>query len=329
MVASFEFSLQTNLSKRTDQLKTRRVQQSDQVEPSAAAGGTARPFSSHQNLWYRSDGYFANAVAAQRREQLEQIRREWGFAPSAEADPRDPDPRGESAGTRHEGTRHEGTRHEGSRHEGASPRGGLARGGQRTPRSPRAQSARVSRVRSTTPRGRKTSDSVVASLDPNNTDLSSMPWANPRASDAPADGADRPPRLFSATGQRPLEMAQCLTNAMYSPRWTPRHGSDGWAHELLPPGARPRRYADSLVSLTSRSISDAERSHWSPRRVPSRQGECRPPAFDPVFGVAAREAPKGCGEAGYTFETTSEFFNRSVHPARPPGRSARPASARH
>ena len=68
MVASFEFSLQTNLSKRTDQLKTRRVQQSDQVEPSAAAGGTARPFSSHQNLWYRSDGYFANAVAAQRRE---------------------------------------------------------------------------------------------------------------------------------------------------------------------------------------------------------------------------------------------------------------------
>ena len=327
MVASFEFSLQTNLSKRTDQLKTRRVQQSDQVEPSAAAGGTARPFSSHQNLWYRSDGYFANAVAAQRREQLEQIRREWGFAPGAEADPRDPDPRGESAGTRHEGARHEG---------------GAARGGQRTPRSPRAQSARV---RSTTPRGRKTSDSVFASLDPNNTDLSSMPWANPRASDAPADGADRPPRLFSATGQRPLEMAQCLTNAMYSPRWTPRHGGvDGWAHELLPPGARPRRYADSLVSLTSRTISDAERSHWSPRRVPSRQGECRPPAFDPVFGVAAREAPKGCGEAGYTFETTSEFFNRSVHPAghppphppspplhpaRHPGRSARPASARH
>ena len=221
MVASFEYNLASGQNKRTDLLQQRRI---DSRVATAEMERSERPFTSHQNLWYRSDGYFANAVAAKQAQRLEASRREW----SSSAKP---------------------------------------------PLSPRPQSAQ--------PRSRMTSDSVFTSLDPNNNDLSSMPWASPlvqrgstsrpqtaRASAARrGGGSGQAQRLFASTGEKPERMVQCWTNAVYSPRWQPKHWD---AEKLLPPGSRPKRYAESLISLTSRAIDDEERSTWSPRSVPSR-----------------------------------------------------------
>ena len=40
---------------------------------------------------------------------------------------------------------------------------------------------------------------------------------------------------------------------------------------------------------------------------------CSPPSplhSDPLFGVPVAEAPKGCGEAGFDFQTTTRFFGQ-------------------
>lgn len=247
MVASFEFNITQNLNKKTDRLYTR-AHASRGNPPTTGR----RPYTAEQNLWYRSDGYFVNAVAAKK----------------------------------------------------AAAAAAQMQSSQRTTivgqQSPRGETQR--------PSSSRTATMMAATLDSND-DTTSLPWTSPRrdgpGTSYPDTGSSpRPtttsgaysPRstgmhssrssqvgsagagMFATMAQKPLTMTQCWEKAATSPRW--QGPGAGWANELLPPGSRPARFAGSLMSLTSRAITDEERMSWSPRSRPSKHNPvCKPAAL--------------------------------------------------
>ena len=200
-----------------------------------------RPYTAEQNLWYRSDGYFVNAAAAKRAAAAAQMQ---SLARTTIV--------------------------------GESPRGEMQR-----------------------PLTSRTATMMATTLASND-DTTSLPWTSPRR-DGPGTSYPRPatssgaysPRstgmsarisqgagagMFATMAQKPITMTQCWEKAATSPRW--EGPGAGWANELLPPGSRPARFAGSLMSLTSRAISDEERMAWSPRSRPSKHNPvCKPAAL--------------------------------------------------